>query len=148
MGEGESLNEMVRSAGAGTLDPGIATMTANALMMSGEPASACAVVTGHNLIPSVAARALAACQAFAGDSAGVLAAAPDLRTAEPQLAGLLQSAASGQPASWVLAGPLDGPAMMQDVRRCPRSPAGRWLDPMLYMMRRLSMLLMSRSCRK
>ncbi len=39
MGEGESLNEMVRSAGA-YVDPGIATMTANALMMSGEPVSA------------------------------------------------------------------------------------------------------------
>ena len=98
MGEGESLNEMVRSAGA-YVDPGIATMTSNALMMSGEPASACPVVTGNNLIPTFAARALAACQAFAGDSAGALAAAPGLRAAEPQLAALLQSAASGQPAA-------------------------------------------------
>ncbi|HTE37161.1 MAG TPA: hypothetical protein VK630_11505, partial [Reyranella sp.] len=98
MGEGESLNEMVRSAGA-YVDPGIATRTSNALMMSGEPASACAVVTRHTLIQTFAARALAACQAFAGDSAGALAAAPDLRATEPQLAALLQSAASGQPAA-------------------------------------------------
>jgi len=87
MGEGESLNEMVRSAGAYG-DPGIATMTSNALMMSGEPASACAVVTRHALIQTFTARARAACQAFAGDSAGALAAAPDLRATEPQLAAL------------------------------------------------------------
>ena len=122
MGEGESLNEMVRSAGA-YVDPGIATMTSNALMMSGEPASACAVVTGHTLIQAFAARAQAACQAFAGDSAGALAAAPELRAAEPQLAALLQSAASGQPAAGVPAGPLDGPAMvMFDLARV-RPPA-------------------------
>ena len=95
MGEGESLNEMVRSAGA-YVDPGIASMTSNALMMSGEPASACAVATRHGLIQTFAARALAACQAFAGDSAGALAAAPDLRATDPdpQLAALLLSAAS------------------------------------------------------
>ena len=98
MGEGESLNEMVRSAGAYG-DPGIATMTSNALMMSGEPASACTVVTRNGLIQTFAVRALAACQAFAGDSAGALAAAPNLRATEPQLAALLQSAASGQPAA-------------------------------------------------
>jgi hypothetical protein len=122
MGEGESLNEMVRSAGAYT-DPGIATLTSNALMMSGEPASACAVVTRHSLIQAFATRALAACQAFAGDSAGALAAAPDLRAREPQLAALLQSAASGQPAAAVPAGPLDGPAMMMfDLARV-RPPA-------------------------
>ena len=108
---------MVRSAGA-YVDPGIATTTSNALMMSGEPASACAIVTRHGLIQTFAARALAACQAFAGDSAGALAAAPDLRAAEPQLAALLQSAASGQPAAGVPAGPLDGPAMvMFDLAR-------------------------------
>jgi hypothetical protein len=111
MGEGESLNEMVRSAGA-YVDPGIATMTSNALMLSGEPASACTIVTRHDLIRTFASRALAACQAFGGDSAGVLAAAPELRTAEPQLAALLQSAASGRPAAGVPAGPLDGPAMV------------------------------------
>ncbi|HTE35855.1 MAG TPA: hypothetical protein VK630_04860 [Reyranella sp.] len=123
MGEGESLNEMVRSAGA-YVDPGIATMTSNALMMSGEPASACAVVTGHTLIQTFAARARAACQAFAGDSAGALAAAPDLRATEPQLAALLQSAASGQPAAGVPAGPLDGPAMvMFDLARVRPPPA-------------------------
>ena len=84
MGEGESLNEMVRSAGA-YVDPGIAAMTSNALMMSGEPASACAIVTRHTLIQTFAARARAACQAFAGDSAGALAAAPDLRATDRSL---------------------------------------------------------------
>ena len=123
MGEGESLNEMVRSAGA-YVDPGIATMTSNALMMSGEPASACAVVTRHALIQTFTARARAACQAFAGDSAGALAAAPDLRATEPQLAALLQSAASRQPAAGVPAGPLDGPAMvMFDLARVRPPPA-------------------------
>jgi len=122
MGEGESLNEMVRSAGA-YVDPGIATMTSNALMMSGEPASACAVVTRHDLIQTFAARALAACQAFAGDSAGALAAAPDLRASDPQLAVLLQSAASGKPTAGVPAGPLDGPAMVMFALARVRPPA-------------------------
>jgi hypothetical protein len=122
MGEGESLNEMVRSAGA-YVDPGIATMTANALMMSGEPPSACAIVTGNGLTEPFGVRALAACQAFAGDSAVALAAAPDMRATEPQLAALLQSAASGQPVTGVPAGPLDGPAMMMfDLARV-RPPA-------------------------
>lgn len=122
MGEGESLNEMVRSAG-GYADPDIATMTANALMMSGEPASACAVVTGNSLVQKFAARALAACRAFAGDSAGALAAAPDLRVTDPQLAALLQSAASGRPAAGVPWGPLDGPAMMMFGLARVRPPA-------------------------
>jgi hypothetical protein len=122
MGEGESLNEMVRAAGA-YVDPGIATMTSNALMLSGEPASACAIVTRHGLIQSFAARALAACRAFAGDSAGALAAAPDMRATEPQLAALLKSAASGQPAGGVPAGPLDGPAMVMFGLAHVRPPA-------------------------
>jgi len=122
MGEGESLNEMVRSAGA-YADPGIATLTANALMMSGEPASGCGVATRNGLNQTFAVRALAACQAFAGDSAGALAATPELRATEPQLAVLLQSVASGQPAGGVPAGPLDGPAMMLfDLARA-RPPA-------------------------
>jgi hypothetical protein len=99
-------------------------MTSNALMMSGEPASACAVVTRNGLIQTFAVRALAACQAFAGDSAGALAAAPDLRATEPQLAALLQSAASGQPAAGVPAGPARW-ARDDDVRSRPRSPAAR-----------------------
>jgi hypothetical protein len=122
MGEGESLNEMVRSAG-GYADPGIATMTANALMMSGERPSACAVVAHNGLIPAFAARAQAACRAFAGDSAGAVAAASDLRATEPQLAALLQSAASGQPAARVPSGPLDGPAMMMFDIAHVRPPA-------------------------
>lgn len=122
MGEGESLNELVRSAGA-YVDPGIASMTSNSLMMSGEPASACAIVAGYALIQTFAARAVAACQAFAGDSAGALAAAPALRFAEPQLAALLQSAASGQPVAGVAYGPLDGPAMVMFELARVRPPA-------------------------
>lgn len=130
MGEGESLNEMVRSAGA-YVDPGIATTTSNALMMSGEPASACAIVTRYDLNQTFAPRASAACRAFAGDSAGVLAAAPELRAAEPQLAALLQSAASAQPAAGAPSGPLDGPAMvMFDLARVrPPIAALRSNDP-------------------
>jgi len=122
MGEGESLNEMVRSAGA-YVDPGIATVTANALMMSGEPASACPIVAANKLVPAFALRAAAACRAFGGDSAGALAAAPELRTAEPQLAALLQSAAGGQPAAGAPGGPLDGPAMVMFGLARVRPPA-------------------------
>ncbi len=121
MGEGENLNEMVRSAG-GYGDPAVATLTANALMLSGEAASACAVVTANGLIPAFAARALAACQGIAGDSAGALAAAPDMRATDPQLAVLLQSVASGQPAAGVPAGPLDGPAMVMFALAGVRPP--------------------------
>ena len=122
MGEGESLNEMVRSAGA-YADPDIATVTSNALMLSGEPASACAIVTRHRLIPAFAGRALAACEAFAGDSAGALTKAPDMRATEPQLAALLQGAASGQRVGGVPAGPLDGPAMVMFGLARVRPPA-------------------------
>ena len=124
MGEGESLNEMVRSAGA-YVDPGIATVDVECADDVGR--------TGQRLrhrdpsrpdpdrsppAPGPPARPVA------GDSAGAMAAAPDLRATEPQLATLLQSAASGQPAAGVPAGaarrPRDG-----DVRSRPRSPAGR-----------------------
>lgn len=109
MGEGEGLNETVRSAGA-SADPDIATTTSHTLMMSGGPASACAIVTRYGLTQSFALWAVGACRAFAGDSAGVVASAPEVRAAEPHLATLLQSAASRQPAAWVPSGPLDVPA--------------------------------------
>ena len=43
MGEGESLNEMVRSAN-GYADPAIATVVVNAMMMAGQRQGACAIV--------------------------------------------------------------------------------------------------------
>ena len=46
MGEGESLNEMVRAAG-GYEDPAISAATVNALMMAGERGGACAIAVGH-----------------------------------------------------------------------------------------------------
>ena len=55
MGEGESLNEMVRSAG-GYADPAIATTAANAMMLAGERAGACSIARNWQLIePSAGA---------------------------------------------------------------------------------------------
>ena len=48
MGEGESLNEMVRSAG-GYLDPAAATTVANAMMMAGERDGACSIARNWQL---------------------------------------------------------------------------------------------------
>jgi hypothetical protein len=61
MGEGESLNEMVRNAG-GYEDPGIAATTANALMMAGERGGACAIVRDHKLAEPFGRRAAVACE--------------------------------------------------------------------------------------
>jgi hypothetical protein len=73
MGEGESLNEMVRAAG-GYEDPAIAATTVNALMMAGERSGACAIAAGHPMTEPFGRRALAACQggADAAVSTGVL----------------------------------------------------------------------------
>jgi hypothetical protein len=60
MGEGENLNEMVRTAG-GYDDPAIAATTVNALMMSGEKAGACAIARAHPMTEPFGKRALAAC---------------------------------------------------------------------------------------
>ena len=55
MGEGESLNEMVRSAG-GYVDPAIAATTANAMMMAGERDGACNIVRNRELVEPFGAR--------------------------------------------------------------------------------------------
>jgi hypothetical protein len=90
MGEGESLNELVRSVD-GYGDPWVGAATVNALMMAGERASACNIVQHNSLPPPFGRRAEAACNMAAGDTA---AAAP--------------------------AGPLDGPAMvMLDLEHVP-----------------------------
>jgi len=56
MGEAESLNEMVRNAGA-YLDPVAATHVANALMMAGERQGACAIVRNDTAPPCISSRA-------------------------------------------------------------------------------------------
>jgi hypothetical protein len=61
MGEGESLNEMVRAAG-GYDDPAIAAATVNALMMAGERGGACAIAASHPMTEPFGRRATAACQ--------------------------------------------------------------------------------------
>ena len=86
MGEGESLNEMVRAAG-GYVDPVIATTVANAMMMAGEREGACSIARNWQLIEPFGRRANAACDYAAGEKCG---AAP-----------------AGLPA-----GQIDGPAMM------------------------------------
>lgn len=67
MGEGESLNEMVRTA-SGYADPAIAATTVNALMMAGERGGACAIVAGHQLAEPFGRRAAAACQGAGTDA--------------------------------------------------------------------------------
>ena len=49
MGEAESLNEMVRSAG-GYADPAIAAVVVDSLMMAGEKEGACAIARSHPLV--------------------------------------------------------------------------------------------------
>jgi hypothetical protein len=87
MGEAESLNEMVRSAG-GYADPAIASTVANALMLAGERQGACAVVGQSQLTEAFSSRANAACRVLQGDTAAALAATN------------------------VPAGQIDGPALM------------------------------------
>jgi hypothetical protein len=96
MGEGESLNEMVRNAGAYT-DPSIATTVANALMLAGERQGACAIVRNWELTEPFGRRAAAACRLLEGDAAASAALPP---------------------------GQIDGPAMMvMDLTRA-QPPAG------------------------
>ncbi|MBN9086189.1 MAG: hypothetical protein J0J01_04700 [Reyranella sp.] len=71
MGEGESLNEMVRAAG-GYEDPAIAAATVNALMMAGERGGACAIAASHPMTEPFGRRATAACQ---GGSDGAVSTA-------------------------------------------------------------------------
>ena len=67
MGEGESLNEMVRSAG-GYLDPAIATTVVNAMMMAGEREGACSIARNWQLTEPFGRRANAACDYAAGET--------------------------------------------------------------------------------
>ena len=88
MGEGESLNELVRSVD-GYSDPWVGSTTVNALMMAGERASACNIVQHNSLPQPFGTRAEIACKAVSGDAGGA-----------------------------ALSGPLDGPAMvMLDLER-------------------------------
>jgi len=76
MGEGESLNEKVRTAG-GYDDPAIAAATVNALMMSGERAAACNIAVNHPLAEPFGRRAAIACQAVQGENAALSAGVLD-----------------------------------------------------------------------
>lgn len=111
MGEAESLNEMVRGAG-GYADPPIAGATVNALMLSGEKETACAIARSHPLQPPLAPRVEIACRLAAGDNAGALAAAVPLRTTDPAFAMLVEIAAGGRPPDAAPPTQLDGPAMV------------------------------------
>jgi hypothetical protein len=111
MGEGESLNEMVRSAGAYS-DPAITATTANALMMAGERAGACNIVQNNELAQPFAGRAQAACKLVAGDSAAALALAEGLRPRDQGFMTLVRVATGGLAPTVAPAGPLDGPAML------------------------------------
>jgi hypothetical protein len=111
MGEGESLNEMVRSAGAYE-DPAIAASVVNAMMMAGERDGACAIVAKHKLAQPFAKRAEVACLLVAGDNAGALAAVASPQAADAGLATLTRVAAGGLPPSAAPLSPLDGPAMI------------------------------------
>jgi hypothetical protein len=73
MGEGESLNEMVRAAG-GYLDPPITTTVVNAMMMAGEREGACSIARNWQLTEPFGRRANAACDYAAGEKSGAAAA--------------------------------------------------------------------------
>jgi hypothetical protein len=110
MGEGESLNEMVRSAGAYS-DPVIAAQVTNAMMMAGEREGACAVAQKNTLAPPFAERAAIACMLAAGDNGGALAAVAPFRRSDPPFATLVSIAAGATPPTVAPPGPIDGPAM-------------------------------------
>jgi hypothetical protein len=122
MGEGESLNEMVRSAAAYS-DPAIATAVANAMMLAGERGGACNIVRNYELAQPFGRRAEAACAVVAGDAVGALASAASLRGADAGLAILVQVAAAGLPPPAAPNGPFDGPAMvLLDLAHVPPPP--------------------------
>jgi hypothetical protein len=110
MGEGESLNEMVRAAG-GYNDPEIATVVVNAMMMAGERDGGCAIVQKYPLTQPFSERAQIACMLAAGDNGGALAAVSPLRRSDPAFATLVSIAAGAQPPTTAPPGPIDGPAM-------------------------------------
>jgi hypothetical protein len=68
MGEGESLNEMVRNAGA-YADPSVVATTVNALMLAGEYDSACRIARGNPVAQPFGQRAEAACKMADGGGA-------------------------------------------------------------------------------
>jgi hypothetical protein len=119
MGEGESLNEMVRGAG-GYRDPAMAAVAANALMLAGERETGCAIVRSGPTAEPFARRADIACKLAAGDNAGALAAAAPLRGSDPSLARLAEVAAGALSPSAAPLDQLDGPAMvMLDLAHVP-----------------------------
>ena len=111
MGEGENLNELVRSVD-GYSDPWVGTVTSNALMMAAERASACNIVAHYPPPPPFGPRAEIACKLVAGDNAGAMEAAAGLRGNDGGLATLARVAAGSPPPSAAPLSPLDGPAMM------------------------------------
>lgn len=119
MGEGESLNELVRSANAYG-DPATATAVVNALMMVRERDGACSIVRNYELTQPFRRRAEIACMLIGGDNAGALASAAPLRGSDAGFATLVQVAAGGLPPTAAPQGPLDGPAMvMLDLAHVP-----------------------------
>jgi hypothetical protein len=111
MGEGESLNELVRSANAYS-DRAIAATTVNAMMMAGERAGACNIVRNHELSEPFGLRAAAACKLAAGDNAGALALVEAARNRDPGLMTMVQVASGSLPPTAAPTSPLDGPAML------------------------------------
>lgn len=119
MGEGENLNELVRSVDAFG-DPWVGATTANALMMAGERTGACAIVQHNALTQPFATRADIACKVAAGDNGGAMQAAAQLRGSDGGLATLTRVAAGSLPPSAAPLSPLDGPAMvMLDLAHVP-----------------------------
>ena len=111
MGEGESLNELVRSVD-GYSDPWVGTVTSNALMMAAERASACNIVAHYPPPPPFGTRAEIACKVASGDNAGALESAAALRGNDGGLATLARVAAGSLPPGAAPLSPLDGPAMV------------------------------------
>ncbi|MBS0538801.1 MAG: hypothetical protein JSR47_08595, partial [Proteobacteria bacterium] len=111
MGEGENLNELVRSVDAFG-DPWVGATTANALMMAGERTGACAIVQHNTLSQPFATRADIACKVASGDNGGAMQAAAKLRGSDGGLATLTRVAAGSLPPSAAPLSPLDGPAMV------------------------------------
>ncbi len=119
MGEGESLNEMVRSVD-GYTDPAIAASVANAMMMAGERAGACFIVRNRQLTQPFGRRADAACRLIAGDNGGALALVASLRASDGPFATLVEMVVGGLPPSPTPVNPLDGPVMvMLDLAHVP-----------------------------
>lgn len=110
MGEGESLNEMVRAAGA-YKDPAIAATVVDAMMMAGEREGACAIVQKNELTQPFAERARIACLLTVGDNAGALAAVSAMRGSDKAFATLVSMSAGATPPTALPPGPIDGPAM-------------------------------------